>query len=83
MTALPWRARASFRVFLQRSDSEHGLISGNQRQKAHHDTVRHHLSYRQCGTGSPLVLVHGGFGDVFTNWELVEPMLFPGRRTRE
>jgi pimeloyl-ACP methyl ester carboxylesterase len=33
------------------------------------------VSYRKSGSGPPLVLVHGGFSDHHTNWELVEPIL--------
>jgi pimeloyl-ACP methyl ester carboxylesterase len=33
------------------------------------------VSYRKYGGGPPLVLVHGGFSDDVTNWELVGPIL--------
>jgi len=33
------------------------------------------VSYSKYGSGSPLVLVHGGFSDDETNWEFVKPML--------
>jgi pimeloyl-ACP methyl ester carboxylesterase len=32
------------------------------------------VSYEKCGSGPPLVLVHGAFSDHATNWELVKPM---------
>jgi pimeloyl-ACP methyl ester carboxylesterase len=31
------------------------------------------VSYERYGSGPPLVLVHGGFSDHRTNWELVKP----------
>lgn len=31
------------------------------------------VSYEKYGSGSPLVLVHGGFSDHHTNWEFVKP----------
>jgi pimeloyl-ACP methyl ester carboxylesterase len=37
------------------------------------DGVR--VSYDRYGTGPPLVLVHGGFSDHRTNWELAKPRL--------
>jgi pimeloyl-ACP methyl ester carboxylesterase len=33
------------------------------------------VSYDRYGSGPPLVLVHGGFSDHETNWELVKPLL--------
>jgi pimeloyl-ACP methyl ester carboxylesterase len=33
------------------------------------------VSYERCGSGPPLVLVHGSFSDHHTNWEFVKPML--------
>jgi pimeloyl-ACP methyl ester carboxylesterase len=33
------------------------------------------VSYSTCGSGPPLVLVHGAFSDDVTNWEFVAPML--------
>jgi pimeloyl-ACP methyl ester carboxylesterase len=33
------------------------------------------ISYDRYGIGPPLVLVHGGFSDHVTNWELVKPRL--------
>jgi pimeloyl-ACP methyl ester carboxylesterase len=33
------------------------------------------VSYDRYGSGPPLVLVHGGFSDHRTNWELVKPLL--------
>src|SRR5262245_6945475 len=33
------------------------------------------VSYETYGSGLPLVLVHGGFSDHQTNWELVKPLL--------
>jgi pimeloyl-ACP methyl ester carboxylesterase len=33
------------------------------------------LSYQRYGTGPPLVLVHGSFGDDDANWEFVKPIL--------
>lgn len=33
------------------------------------------VSYQKSGSGPPLVLVHGGFSNHRTNWELVEPIL--------
>jgi pimeloyl-ACP methyl ester carboxylesterase len=33
------------------------------------------VSYSRYGSGSPLVLVHGGFSDDITNWEFVKPIL--------
>ena len=38
------------------------------------------VSYDKYGSGPPLVLVHGGFSDHQTNWELVKP-LFESRLT--
>jgi pimeloyl-ACP methyl ester carboxylesterase len=35
------------------------------------------LSYSVHGSGPPLVLVHGGFSDHVTNWELVKPLFEP------
>src|SRR5262245_10398917 len=32
------------------------------------------VSYERYGSGPPLVLVHGGFSDHRTNWELVKPL---------
>ena len=32
------------------------------------------ISYVQYGSGSPLVLVHGGFSDHISNWEFVKPL---------
>ncbi len=32
------------------------------------------VSYEKYGSGPPLVLVHGGFSDHKTNWELVKPL---------
>jgi pimeloyl-ACP methyl ester carboxylesterase len=32
------------------------------------------VSFERSGTGPPLVLVHGGFSDHLTNWELVQPL---------
>jgi hypothetical protein len=33
------------------------------------------VSYKKCGSGPPLVLVHGGFSDHDSNWEFVLPLL--------
>src|SRR6185436_15479753 len=33
------------------------------------------VSFQKSGSGPALVLVHGGFSDHHTNWELVEPIL--------
>jgi pimeloyl-ACP methyl ester carboxylesterase len=33
------------------------------------------ISYETYGTGPPLVLVHGGFGDHNTTWQEVKPLL--------
>lgn len=35
------------------------------------------VSYDRCGSGPPLVLVHGAFSDHVTNWEFVKPLLEP------
>jgi pimeloyl-ACP methyl ester carboxylesterase len=35
------------------------------------------ISYSKYGSGPPLVLVHGGFSDDISNWELVRPMFEP------
>ena len=35
------------------------------------------MSYDVYGTGPPLVLVHGGFSDHASNWELVRPFFEP------
>ncbi len=35
------------------------------------------VSYERSGTGPPLVLVHGGFSNHLTNWELVKPLWRP------
>ena len=32
------------------------------------------VSYERCGSGPPLVLVHGAFSDHETNWEFVKPL---------
>jgi hypothetical protein len=32
------------------------------------------VSYDRSGSGAPLVLVHGSFGDHKSNWEFVKPL---------
>ena len=38
------------------------------------------ISYEKSGTGPPLLLGHGSFGDHWTNWQFVKP-LFESRFT--
>lgn len=40
-----------------------------------HSSTGISVSYERYGSGPPLVLVHGGFSDHRTNWELVKPLL--------
>ena len=40
-----------------------------------HSSTSISVSYKRYGSGPPLVLVHGGFSDHRTNWELVKPLL--------